>query len=151
MGQASLQFVREFDVAPAALFAAISDHEGMSRWLDVRVTLVARGDAQGVGAVRRVEVSGLSFDETVVYSDAPVRLVYRITRGVPVSFHRGEMLVEALGADRSRLTWNIVMVGSIPGLVHGIALALRPAIEGGLVKLEAILRERSGVALEQHA
>lgn len=145
MSQHRLSLEQEFTASPEAVWAAISDHEGMSRWLDARVTVVARREGTGVGTVRRVRARGVVvLDEEVVYADPPAegragRLVYRIVRGVPVSFHRGEMLVERVDDRRTRLSWDIVMASPIPGFARAAVLALGPTLRGGLRKLAAQL------------
>lgn len=145
MSQHRLVLEQEIAATPEAVWAAITDHEGMSRWLDARVTVLARREGTGVGTVRRIRARGvLVLDEEIVYADAPVegrpgRLVYRIVRGAPVSFHRGEMLVEPAGEGRTRLTWDVVMASPVPGLARLALLGLRPALRGGLRKLSAQL------------
>ena len=121
----------DFAVPPERLWEAITDHEGMSKWAGAPVRLIARGDAHGVGALRRIRMGATSIDEEVIYADAPRRLVYRIVRGLPVSFHRGEMLV--VPTERgSKLTWKIMLASSVPGLarltVRALDTALRPSL-----------------------
>jgi hypothetical protein len=74
----------------------------MGKWSGADVRVVARGDERGVGTVRRLKVGTLRIDEEVVYADAPRRLAYRIVRGLPLSFHRGEILVEPRGETTPR-------------------------------------------------
>lgn len=140
MGQARATFVESFAVPPERLYGVLSDHEGMTRWIGARVSVV-RGPADGgVGTVRRVHARGLSIDEEVTYADPPRRLVYRIVRGVPgVRFHRGEVLVEPWGKTGSQLTWDILIDSPVPGLARAMVAALRPAIRAGLSKLRAEL------------
>ncbi|MFO0681406.1 MAG: SRPBCC family protein [Sandaracinus sp.] len=128
----------EFGVPPARLWEAITDHEGMAKWTGAKVRLVARGDADGIGAVRRVRVGALALDEEVVYADAPRRLVYRIVRGAPVTFHRGEMLV--IPTERgSLLRWNIVLVSPVPGFARITARTLELALGRGLRELRGLI------------
>jgi hypothetical protein len=144
VSQHGVRVDHELGASPDRVWAAITDHEGMGRWLDARVSLLARSANGGVGTVRRVHARGLRIDEEVVYADAPVgdrpgRLVYRIVRGLPVRFHRGEMLVERVGDGRSRLTWDVVLSSAVPGLARASAFALRPALARGLRNLDALL------------
>jgi hypothetical protein len=144
VSQERLVLEQEVAASPERLWAAIVDHEGMSRWLDARVSVVARREGTGVGTVRRIRARGIVIDEEVVYADAPAegrpgRLVYRIVRGAPVRFHRGEMLVEPLPGGRSRLRWDIVLASGIPGVARLGVLALGPALRDGLRKLDGLL------------
>ncbi len=144
MTSSDLTFEQLLEAPPAAVWLALLDHEGMSRWLPVKVTEVVRRVGGGRGTVRRIRVGPLAFDEEVVYADAPVgdrpgRLVYRIIRGVPVSFHRGEVLVAPAAGGRTTLTWNIRLGSPVPFLAWSIARGLRPSMERGLWTLATIV------------
>ncbi len=128
----------EFAVPPARLWEAITDHEGMSKWAGAQVRLVARGDAEGVGAVRRIRVGALALDEEVIYADAPRRLVYRVVRGAPLRFHRGEMLVLP-SARGSLLRWNILLASDVPGFARVTARTLELALGRGLRELRGLI------------
>jgi uncharacterized protein YndB with AHSA1/START domain len=128
----------DFAVPPERLWDAITDHEGMTKWAGAPVRIIARGDADGVGVVRRVRMGALAVDEEVIYADAPRRLVYRIVRGVPVSFHRGEMLV--VPTDRGcRLTWKILLASDIPGFARLTARTLETGLGRGLRELRGLI------------
>jgi uncharacterized protein YndB with AHSA1/START domain len=128
----------DFAVPPQRLWDAITDHEGMSKWAGAPVRLIARGDADGVGAVRRIRVGPSSLDEEVIYADAPRRLVYRIVRGAPVRFHRGEMLVTP--TDRgSKLTWKIMLASDVPGFARITTRTLNLALTRGLRTLRGLI------------
>lgn len=140
MRQARATLVESFAVPPERLWSALADHEGMSEWMGARVTLVAGPKDGGVGALRRVRVRGLEFDEKVTYADPPRRMVYRIVRGLPgVRFHRGEVLVEPWGKTGARLTWDILVDSPLPGVAHAIVAVLRPALRAALARLRAKL------------
>ena len=72
MTSSDLTFEQLLEAPPAAVWLALLDHEGMSRWLPVKVTEVVRRVGGGRGTVRRIRVGPLAFDEEVVYADAPV-------------------------------------------------------------------------------
>lgn len=130
---------QDFGVPPERLWDAITDHEGMRKWAGSLVRVVARGDATGVGTVRRVCVGPFRIDEEVIYADAPRRLVYRVIRGLPVRFHRGEMLVLPDGDGRSHLTWRILLSSSTPGLAGALTRTLEPALGRGLRQLRGLI------------
>ena len=145
MSQHKLVLEHEIAATAADVWSAIIDHEGMARWLPARVTLVAHKQGGGPGTVRRIRAGGVVvIDEEVVYADPPEgakagRLVYRIVRGAPIDFHRGEMLVESLGDRRSRITWDILIASKVRGVARATVAVLRPALRDGLRKLGAIL------------
>lgn len=129
----------DFGVSPERLWSAITDHEGMRKWTGAAVRIVARGDASGVGTVRRVAMGPLRIDEEVVYADAPRRLVYRVVRGMPLRFHRGEMLIVPEGEGRSHLTWRILFSSSTPGVTRVLVRTLGPALRRGLRELRGLI------------
>ena len=128
----------EFGVPPQRLWDAITDHEGMSKWAGAPVRLIARGDAHGVGAVRRIRLGLASLDEEVIYADVPRRLVYRIVRGAPVRFHRGEMLITPTERG-SKLTWKIMLASDVPGFARLTARTLHAVLGRGLRTLRGLI------------
>lgn len=138
MSQRDLTLELDFAVSPERLWAALVDHEAMSKWTGARVRLIVRGDERGVGAVRRVRIGATSVDEEVVYADAPRRLVYRVVRGAMLSHHRGEVLIEPRGAG-SHLTWNIRMATPVPGLSRALSGVVGLAMGRGLRELRGLI------------
>lgn len=140
MAQASATIVESFAVPPAAVFERLVDHEGMTKWMDARVSVVAGPLDGGVGTIRRINARGLTIDEEVVYVDPPRRLVYRIVRGVPMlSFHRGEILVEPWGKTGCEVRWSVILDSPVPGLARAAVAALGPALRDGLGRLRTQL------------
>lgn len=133
--------VEGFAVPPETLYEALLDHEGMSEWVGTRVSVVERnaeGDG-GVGTVRRIH-GPLPILEKVTYVNAPRRIVYRLTSGVPLlRFHRGEILIEPWGKKGAQLTWDILAESPVPGVARAITAAVRPALRDGLGRLRAKL------------
>ena len=116
------------------VWARIDDHAGMRDWLGAPVKV--RGDG-GIGTVRTIG-SLVTFDETVVEREAPRRMVYRITRGVPVT-HRGEVQLTERMAGGTDLLWTISIDSRIPLFARGILLVLEPTILRGLGRLASLL------------
>jgi uncharacterized protein YndB with AHSA1/START domain len=85
------------------VFERLTDHEAMVDWPGISACkLVVEGAPRnGLGAVRRVTVSGLTLDEQVVTWEPPSRFEYRIIRGLPVK-HRGGALRHFARVTESR-------------------------------------------------
>jgi uncharacterized protein YndB with AHSA1/START domain len=137
MGQQEVRFELDFAVPPERLWEALSDHAAMGRWTGATVRLIARGDAEGVGAVRRVRVGQLAIDEEVIYTDAPRRMVYRVVRGAPLSFHRGEILITKTDTG-SHLSWHILFVAP-KGLGRLAARSIDVGLGRGLRELRGLI------------
>ncbi|MCS6858381.1 MAG: SRPBCC family protein [Sandaracinaceae bacterium] len=141
MTQAEFEIALTFALPRERLWEAIVDHVSMSKWLGVSVRLLEKGDQNGVGALRRVRFGPLHFDEEVVYSDPPIRLVYRWLGPWWLIHHRGEVLLsEAKGEkNQSELRWRARFVGRDPVLAPLFAKVIELALRRGLKELKGLL------------
>ncbi len=113
--------------APAAdVFDLLADHAHYDRFRGINGSeLVREGDPapNGVGAVRRIKVTPLSFDEEVTAYERPSRLDYLIVKlNVPFEHHGGSISLtpegEATHVDwRSSFTVPTPVVGGLQELV----------------------------------
>ncbi|MBL8743045.1 MAG: SRPBCC family protein [Myxococcales bacterium] len=148
MFQSSL-FYRTTIRAPAQeVFDALADHESMSDWpgLD-RVTLVREGSPRnGLGAIRRVHVMGLTLDEAIVRWDPPRGFDYQIIKGLPVR-HLGTVELRPDG-DGTELTWRIRLRSPVPFLAALVLARLRAGLP---VALEFVARRLESAASDGKA
>lgn len=138
MSQEDVSLSLDFALPPERVWAAVTDHASMGKWLGADVRMLDKGDARGVGAVRRVRRGPVTLDEEVIYADAPRRLVYRVLRGAGLSHHRGEILVEPLESG-ARVSWNVRIVTPIPGAASALGRGLSLALGRGLVELRGLI------------
>src|ERR1019366_4473829 len=135
------------------------DNSTMGRWLGVKVDLVKSPPDKGVGTVRRLHIGLQKIDEEIVEREVPKRIAYKIVRGLfPLSYHRGEVNVTSLGADRSSAEWRIDLESKIPALGALVRVGLGAGIDRALKKLDRQLgrwgarpgrRQGGGPALRQ--
>jgi|CZKU01.1.fsa_nt_gi hypothetical protein len=126
-----------FNVPAERLFAALDDNSTMGRWLGVKVDLVKSPPDKGVGTVRRLHIGLQKIDEEIVEREVPKRIAYKIVRGLfPLSYHRGEVNVTSLGADRSSAEWRIDLESKIPALGALVRVGLGAGIDRALKKLD---------------
>jgi hypothetical protein len=64
--------------------------------------------------------------------------VYRVVRGIPVSFHRGEMLVTETPRG-SKLEWRILLASSVPGFARMTVRSLEAGLGRGLRELRGLI------------
>lgn len=124
---------RERVNAPIDLvFERLSDHEAMADWPGIgSVRLAKEGTPRnGLGAVRRVKVRGLTLDEEVVHWDPPNAFHYRIIEGLPVD-HLGRVELRADG-DATVIEWKIRMKSRIPLLAPIVIGQLRSGMPAAL-------------------
>ena len=113
--------VEEIVDAPRdALFAVLTDHEGADRFRGVQsCTLIRDGkpERNGLGAVRRVHLGGPAvLDEEIVVFDPPAVYEYRVIRArpLPVEHTLGRVELEALDANRTKVTWVSTFEITVP-------------------------------------
>ena len=104
--------VEEIVDAPRdALFAVLTDHESYGRFRGVQsCTLIRDGKParNGLGAIRRVHLGGPAvLDEEIVVFDPPAAYEYRVIRArpFPVKHTLGRVELEAIGPNRTKVTW----------------------------------------------
>lgn len=77
----SIRIERRLDAPPDAVFAILADHARYDRFDGIRRSVLVNPgepDSNGVGAVRRVWVGPLRFEEEITAFEPPQRLDYRI-------------------------------------------------------------------------
>jgi uncharacterized protein YndB with AHSA1/START domain len=113
--------------APAeAVFDLLADHAHYDRFRGINGSeLVREGEPppNGVGAMRRIKVRPLSFDEEITAYERPSRLDYLIVKlNVPFEHHGGSIQVSPEGGAarvdwRSSFTVPTPLVGGLQELV----------------------------------
>jgi uncharacterized protein YndB with AHSA1/START domain len=96
--------------APAEdVFDLLADHANYERFRGINGSeLVTEGKPapNGVGALRRIKVTPLSFDEEITAYDRPSRLDYLIVKlNVPFEHHGGKITLEPDGGA-TRVDWR---------------------------------------------
>lgn len=136
--RSSLEFRRSFRAPIDRVFAVLADHEGMSRWPGIdRVTLFREGvDRNGLGAIRRVHVLGLTLDEEIVRWEPPNGFDYKITKGLPVE-HLGSVQLSERDGE-THLLWKIRLESWVPMLATLVLARLRSGLPAAM---EHVARE----------
>jgi uncharacterized protein YndB with AHSA1/START domain len=105
----TVEVTRTIEAPPEAVFDVLADHANYDRFRGIRRSeLVQEGEPapNGVGALRRIWVGPLRFDEEITAYERPSRLDYLIVRlNVPFEHEGGQIrLVEENGA--TRIDWT---------------------------------------------
>ncbi|MBW2235088.1 MAG: SRPBCC family protein [Deltaproteobacteria bacterium] len=124
------------DAPPEAVFAALADHAGLARWSPFAMERLEAGnpDPNGLGALRRVRMGPLAFDERVISWDPPHHYTYTVEKGPLVRRHRGDVQVRRDG-DRTRVRWAIQIGLALPGAGKPTGWLLRRKVRGTLDRL----------------
>jgi uncharacterized protein YndB with AHSA1/START domain len=105
------------------VWSALIDYEGYARFPKVKSARVierGQGHPAGVGAVRELNVDGLTFVERIVEFEAPHRLAYKIVKSspLPVAHDVGRMQLSERGSA-TELEWATTFGVDIP-IVGGL-------------------------------
>lgn len=122
-----MQLQQDFQSPLATVFEALSDHDGMTRWMGKTIRRIRKGtlEANGAGSVRRIWLLPMvHFDEEVTHAalaEGHAHIDYRITRGMPwLEHHEGHIhLTEMAGG--CHLVWDIQLdfrKGTLGGLLE---------------------------------
>ena len=133
-----IELSQDIDAPIETVWAAITDHEGMSGWSPVkRVVLDPKGspDPDGLGAIRHMKGMGPTIVEEVTKWSPPNEYVYELRAGAPIRDHRGVVQLQDHG-KATRVLWTIQFRPSVPGTGWLIASLLRKVIGQMLKQLK---------------
>ena len=133
---------RLYDAPLDAVWAIISDHCGMHRWLvpGMKVRLEPEGvpAPNGVGAVRIIERAGFKAIEKVVTFEPPHRMSYTVLAGFPIQNHLGEIVLQSQG-EQTQISWTVTFEPKYPGTGWFLKAIVNNVIGKGLKRLGPLL------------
>ena len=132
---------KSFAAPPEKLWAVVTDHEGMPKWMDVKsVRLIDEGrpERNGLGARRETSSPPFTMVERVSVFQAPSRMEYILEAGFPVRDHLGVIQVQAEGSG-SRLTWAVQAEPLLWGTGWILRFLVNRTIRGGLEGLSRLV------------
>lgn len=141
----SVRVVRNTTASPEAVWAVLSDHEGMAGWTPLRSSVLEKKGGpspNGVGAVRALRAVN-TIREEIISFEPPQELTYRLVSGLPARDYQAtvQLLPDGKG---TRIVWGLSFVPRVPGL----ALFIDRLITDTAKRLarEAERREASGAS-----
>ena len=129
-----IEITQDFALPVERVYAYLAEHENLGPLFGATVTRVRDGDTSrnGEGSVRSLRVGPLpAFEETVTRAVPDELIEYRITRGSPLTGHRGEMRFARRG-EGSTLRYVIEFGSKVPGLDRVVKVGLERGIRKGL-------------------
>ena len=119
----SIRVEKRLDAPPEALFEVLADHARYDRFDGVRrAEVIMPGDPapNGLGAVRRIWIGPLRFEEEITAYEPPTRLDYLIValRGVPFRHEGGSIRLSPGDGGGTDVLWTSSFEVPIP-LVGG--------------------------------
>jgi uncharacterized protein YndB with AHSA1/START domain len=130
------------------VFALLSDHAGYTRFRGFSTAeLVREGaeDRNGVGALRRLVVRPLRFEEEITAFERPTRMDYVIRKvNIPLD-HDGGSITLSPAASGTRVLWRSTFTVPVPVVGGALGAILAVSIKRGFVRLlEDVDRLASG-------
>jgi hypothetical protein len=95
----------------------------------IKIEVEDKGDpeADGIGAIRNINIKGAKARERLESVDAPNSISYRMLSGAPVKEYVGTVNVIAQD-DATLINWDVKMIPKIPGIGWLVAMVIRKAI-----------------------
>jgi hypothetical protein len=131
-----IQIYQEFDAAVEQVWEAFNDHANFGKIMGQKIQRIIDStdpdNINGIGSVRALSLPLLPFEETIVKSEKPVIIEYKISKGTPLDHHYGKMQFTSLNGGRSAIHYNIELGSKIPLLGGFVKNALEKGIASGL-------------------
>ena len=131
-----IKVYQEFDAPIGQVWDAFNDHVNFGKMMGQKVTRVLDStdpdNINGVGSVRSMNLPMVPCEETIVKSEKPNLIEYKISKGTPLHHHYGRMQFKDLPEGRSAISYTIELGSKVP-LIGGIVkTALNKGIAAGL-------------------
>ena len=131
-----IKLYQEFSAPVEQVWEAFSDHANFGKMMGQNITRVAdstdANNKNGVGSVRAIKLPVVTFEETIVKSEKPTLIEYRISSGLPVNYHYGIMKFKTLPNGKSAIDYSIKLSLKVPLLGVIVAIALKNGMSKGL-------------------
>lgn len=126
MAQHKVRFEQFFAAPRDRVFGYFAALETFSRLWPGRMRRIRdsadAAHADGLGSVREVSGSGMTFEETITAFEPPQRIEYRVTKGSPIKNHVGRLVFTAVDGG-TRLDYTIEFDPKVP-LTGGLIASL---------------------------
>jgi hypothetical protein len=131
-----IKLYQEFAAPVEQVWEAFSDHANFGKMMGQNITRIVdsadAGNINGVGSVRSIKIPMVAFEETVVKSEKPNCIEYRISSGLPIDYHYGNMQFKSLPDGKSALDYSVKLGFKVPLVGGVVAVALKRALGSGL-------------------
>jgi uncharacterized protein YndB with AHSA1/START domain len=146
----SIRVEKHLDAPPEALFEILADHGRYDRFDGIRrAEVLKEGDPapNGLGAVRRVWIGPLRFEEEITAYEPPTRLDYLIVdlRGVPFRHEGGSIRLTPEGGGTDAV-WTSSFEIPVPLVGGALDWAFKLTLERGFA---ATLQRSAELAAER--
>ena len=142
----TIHVTRTIPAPPEPIFDLLADHANYERFRGINGSeLVREGDPppNGLGALRRIKVTPLTFEEEITHYEPPIRLDYLIVKlNVPFEHDGGSIRLAPEGGASTRVDWRSSYRVPTPLIGGAEELVWQPLLNRGFRRvLEDIERQ----------
>jgi uncharacterized membrane protein len=131
-----IKVYQEFDAPIEQIWEAFNDHANFGKMMGQKVVRIVDStdpaNINGVGSVRSLTLPTGPFEETIVKSEKPDLIEYKISKGTPLQHHYGRMQFASLPDGRSAINYSIEVGSKYPLVGMIVKTALGKGIADGL-------------------
>ena len=131
-----INLYQEFPAPVEQVWEAFNDHHNFGKMMGQDVKRVKdsndANNLNGLGSVRSIKLPIAVFEETVMRSEKSVCIEYQITKGLPITYHYGNMQFKSLPDGGSALNYSVKLGLKIPLLGGLVAVVLKKQLGKGL-------------------
>ena len=141
-----IKVYQEFDAPIEQVWEAFNDHASFGKMMGQKVVRVVDStdpnNINGVGSVRSLTLHTGPFEETIVKSEKPNLIEYKISKGTPLQHHYGRMQFTSLPDGRSAINYSIELGSKYPLIGMIVKAALAKGIASGLASYARKLKKQ---------
>jgi uncharacterized membrane protein len=141
-----IKVYQEFDAPIEQVWEAFNDHASFGKMMGQKVVRVVDStdpnNINGVGSVRSLTLPTGPFEETIVKSEKPNLIEYKISKGTPLQHHYGRMQFTSLPDGRSAINYSIELGSKYPLIGMIVKAALAKGIASGLASYARKLKKQ---------
>ena len=113
---ATFTIARKLDLPSEKVWTAVSDFtRAPSSAIIIKVEKEGDPEANGIGAIRNINIKGAKARERLETVDAPNSITYRMLSGAPVKEYLGTVNVVAQD-NATLINWDVKLIPKIPGI-----------------------------------
>lgn len=131
-----IKLYQEFDAPIEQVWEAFNDHSTFGKMMGQKMLRIVDSsdpnNINGLGSVRALSLPMVPFEETIMKSEKPNLIEYKISKGTPLHHHYGKMQFKSLPEGRSAINYTIELGSKIPLVGVIVKAALNKGIADGL-------------------
>ena len=125
---AAFTITRKLDLPSEKVWATVSDFtRAPSSAIIIKVEEKGDPAANGVGAIRNINIKGAKARERLEAVNTPNSITYRMLSGAPVKEYLGTVNVVAQD-DATIINWDVKLTPKIPGIGWIVGMVIKKAI-----------------------